>query len=118
MEGSLTPEENGRGKIEIKRIENTTNRQVTFSVNAPMDCLIRKAYELSAICDAEVALIVFSNCGRGLYEYANNKIRKLLFIGSSSFLIFKVFQLLYLLLCLFCFDFRIVDKCMGESSIH
>ncbi|KAM0956188.1 hypothetical protein ACFX2A_024993 [Malus domestica] len=62
----------GRGKIEIKRIENTTNRQVTFCKRR--NGLLKKAYELSVLCDAEVALIVFSNRGR-LYEYANNSVR-------------------------------------------
>ncbi|XP_071930616.1 floral homeotic protein AGAMOUS isoform X1 [Coffea arabica] len=62
----------GRGKIEIKRIENTTNRQVTFCKRR--NGLLKKAYELSVLCDAEVALIVFSNRGR-LYEYANNRHR-------------------------------------------
>ncbi|KAL9379739.1 hypothetical protein Peur_028221 [Populus x canadensis] len=59
----------GRGKIEIKRIENTTNRQVTFCKRR--NGLLKKAYELSVLCDAEVSLIVFSSRGR-LYEYANN----------------------------------------------
>ncbi|XP_009379167.2 agamous-like MADS-box protein AGL11 [Pyrus x bretschneideri] len=59
----------GRGKIEIKRIENTTNRQVTFCKRR--NGLLKKAYELSILCDAEVALIVFSTRGR-LYEYSNN----------------------------------------------
>ncbi|CAL9753027.1 unnamed protein product [Musa acuminata subsp. burmannicoides] len=62
----------GRGKIEIKRIENTTNRQVTFCKRR--NGLLKKAYELSVLCDAEVALIVFSSRGR-LYEYANNNIK-------------------------------------------
>nr|AQM56559.1 MADS box transcription factor AGAMOUS-like 11 [Paeonia lactiflora]AQM56560.1 MADS box transcription factor AGAMOUS-like 11 [Paeonia lactiflora]AQM56561.1 MADS box transcription factor AGAMOUS-like 11 [Paeonia lactiflora]AQM56562.1 MADS box transcription factor AGAMOUS-like 11 [Paeonia lactiflora]AQM56563.1 MADS box transcription factor AGAMOUS-like 11 [Paeonia lactiflora] len=63
----------GRGKIEIKRIENTTNRQVTFCKRR--NGLLKKAYELSILCDAEVALIVFSSRGR-LYEYSNvNNIR-------------------------------------------
>ncbi|CAH9109590.1 unnamed protein product [Cuscuta epithymum] len=61
-----------RGKIEIKRIENTTNRQVTFCKRR--NGLLKKAYELSVLCDAEVALIVFSTRGR-LYEYANNSVR-------------------------------------------
>ncbi|KZV56019.1 MADS-box transcription factor AGAMOUS [Dorcoceras hygrometricum] len=61
-----------RGKIEIKRIENTTNRQVTFCKRR--NGLLKKAYELSVLCDAEVALIVFSNRGR-LYEYANNSVK-------------------------------------------
>ncbi|KAK6123952.1 hypothetical protein DH2020_042297 [Rehmannia glutinosa] len=56
---------NGRGKIEIKRIENTTNRQVTFCKRR--NGLLKKAYELSVLCDAEVALIVFSTRGR-LYD--------------------------------------------------
>ncbi|RXH73733.1 hypothetical protein DVH24_016555 [Malus domestica] len=59
----------GRGKIEIKRIENTTNRQVTFCKRR--NGLLKKAYELSILCDAEIALIVFSSRGR-LYEYSNN----------------------------------------------
>jgi MADS-box transcription factor len=60
----------GRGKVEIKRIENTTNRQVTFCKRR--SGLLKKAYELSVLCDAEVALIVFSSRGR-LYEYSNDR---------------------------------------------
>nr|WHA03962.1 AGAMOUS [Punica granatum] len=62
----------GRGKIEIKRIENTTNRQVTFCKRR--NGLLKKAYELSVLCDAEIALIVFSSRGR-LYEYANHSVK-------------------------------------------
>ncbi|XP_057464306.1 floral homeotic protein AGAMOUS-like isoform X1 [Actinidia eriantha] len=74
MEVSLSPQKKmgGRGKIEIKRIENTTNRQVTFCKRR--NGLLKKAYELSVLCDAEVALIVFSTRGR-LYEYANNSVK-------------------------------------------
>ncbi|KAK4484559.1 hypothetical protein RD792_007143 [Penstemon davidsonii] len=71
-ESSNSLRKNGRGKIEIKRIENTTNRQVTFCKRR--NGLLKKAYELSVLCDAEVALIVFSTRGR-LYEYANNSVR-------------------------------------------
>ncbi|THU59606.1 hypothetical protein C4D60_Mb07t03860 [Musa balbisiana] len=60
----------GRGKIEIKRIENNTSRQVTFCKRR--NGLLKKAYELSVLCDAEIALIVFSSRGR-LYEYSNNR---------------------------------------------
>ncbi|KAF9683722.1 hypothetical protein SADUNF_Sadunf04G0043900 [Salix dunnii] len=62
----------GRGKVEIKRIENTTNRQVTFCKRR--SGLLKKAYELSVLCDAEVALIVFSSRGR-LYEYSNDSVK-------------------------------------------
>lgn len=71
-EGSSQKRIGGRGKIEIKRIENVTNRQVTFCKRR--NGLLKKAYELSVLCDAEVALIVFSSRGR-LYEYANNSVR-------------------------------------------
>ncbi|XP_057471509.1 agamous-like MADS-box protein MADS1 isoform X2 [Actinidia eriantha] len=73
MDISLSPHSKmGRGKIEIKRIENTTNRQVTFCKRR--NGLLKKAYELSVLCDAEVALIVFSSRGR-LYEYSNNSVK-------------------------------------------
>ncbi|KAG8041418.1 hypothetical protein GUJ93_ZPchr0663g11370 [Zizania palustris] len=46
----------GRGKIEIKRIENKTSRQVTFCKRR--NGLLKTAYELAILCDAEIALIV------------------------------------------------------------
>lgn len=52
----------GRVKLQIKKIENTTNRQVTFSKRR--NGLIKKAYELSVLCDVVVALIMFSPSGR------------------------------------------------------
>ncbi|OAY72016.1 MADS-box transcription factor 21 [Ananas comosus] len=63
----------GRGKIEIKRIENTTSRQVTFCKRR--NGLLKKAYELSVLCDAEIALVIFSTRGR-LYEYSNSRYKK------------------------------------------
>lgn len=58
----------GRGRVELKRIENKINRQVTFAKRR--NGLLKKAYELSVLCDAEVALIVFSNRGK-LYEFSS-----------------------------------------------
>ncbi|XWS33290.1 hypothetical protein CRYUN_Cryun22dG0068700 [Craigia yunnanensis] len=52
----------GRVKLQIKRIENETNRQVTFSKRR--NGLIKKAYELSILCDIDIALIMFSPSGR------------------------------------------------------
>ncbi|XP_004976584.1 MADS-box transcription factor 17 isoform X1 [Setaria italica] len=67
----------GRGRVELKRIENKINRQVTFSKRR--NGLLKKAYELSVLCDAEVALIVFSSRGK-LYEFGsagvNNTLEK------------------------------------------
>ncbi|GMQ10993.1 hypothetical protein CsSME_00053784 [Camellia sinensis var. sinensis] len=58
----------GRGRVDLKRIENKINRQVTFAKRR--NGLFKKAYELSVLCDAEVALIVFSNRGK-LYEFCS-----------------------------------------------
>nr|ASZ79982.1 MADS15 [Bambusa oldhamii] len=59
----------GRGKVQLKRIENKINRQVTFSKRR--NGLLKKAHEISVLCDAEVAAIVFSPKGK-LYEYATD----------------------------------------------
>nr|CAX33871.1 M14 protein [Ceratopteris richardii] len=52
----------GRVKLEIRKIENPTNRQVTYSKRR--NGLIKKAYELSVLCDIDIALIMFSPSGR------------------------------------------------------
>lgn len=62
-----------RGKIEMKRIENATSRQVTFSKRR--NGLLKKAYELSVLCDAEVALIIFSQKGRPS-EFSSSNMQK------------------------------------------
>ncbi|KAG4119552.1 hypothetical protein ERO13_D11G087700v2 [Gossypium hirsutum] len=65
----------GRGRVELKRIENKINRQVTFSKRR--NGLLKKAYELSVLCDAEVALIIFSSRGK-LYEFGSSGMSKTL----------------------------------------
>ncbi|KAM6588044.1 hypothetical protein CsatA_010649 [Cannabis sativa] len=59
-----------RGKTQMKRIENAASRQVTFSKRR--NGLLKKAFELSVLCDAEVALIIFSPRGK-LYEFASSR---------------------------------------------
>lgn len=62
----------GRGRVELKRIENKISRQVTFSKRR---CgLLKKAHEISVLCDADVALIVFSTKGK-LFEYSSTDSR-------------------------------------------
>jgi MADS-box transcription factor len=60
----------GRGKIVIRRIDNSTSRQVTFSKRR--NGLLKKAKELSILCDAEIGVIIFSSTGK-LYDYANTR---------------------------------------------
>ncbi|XP_019192456.1 PREDICTED: MADS-box protein AGL42-like isoform X3 [Ipomoea nil] len=64
-----------RGKVEMKRIENATSRQVSFSKRRVG--LRKKAYELSVLCDVEVALIIFSQKGK-LYEFSSSNIRQII----------------------------------------
>ncbi|CAD5317514.1 unnamed protein product [Arabidopsis thaliana] len=52
----------GRVKLELKRIEKSTNRQITFSKRKKG--LIKKAYELSTLCDIDLALLMFSPSDR------------------------------------------------------
>lgn len=65
----------GRGKIAIRRIDNSTSRQVTFSKRR--NGLLKKAKELSILCDAEVGLIVFSSTGK-LYDYSSTSMKSVI----------------------------------------
>nr|AIZ95402.1 MADS6 [Apostasia odorata] len=60
----------GRGKIVIRRIDNSTSRQVTFSKRR--NGLLKKARELAILCDAEVGLVIFSSTGR-LYDFSSTR---------------------------------------------
>ncbi|CAA2989420.1 MADS-box SVP-like isoform X1 [Olea europaea subsp. europaea] len=64
-----------RQKIQIKKIDNLTARQVTFSKRRRGVC--KKAQELSTLCDAEVALIVFSATGK-LFHYSSSSMMQLI----------------------------------------
>ena len=56
-----------RGKIQMKRIENPVHRQVTFCKRRAG--LLKKAKELSVLCDAEIGVFIFSAHGK-LYDLA------------------------------------------------
>ncbi|KAK3016913.1 hypothetical protein RJ639_006518 [Escallonia herrerae] len=79
-----------RGKIQMKRIENATSRQVTFSKRR--NGLLKKAYELSVLCDAEVALIIFSQKGR-LFDFASSEyVLCILFYAMVLCIVFTRFK--------------------------
>ncbi|KAL1534419.1 MADS-box transcription factor 57 [Salvia divinorum] len=65
----------GRGKMVIRRIDNSTSRQVTFSKRR--SGLLKKAKELSILCDAEVGLIVFSSTEK-LYDFASTSMKSVI----------------------------------------
>ncbi|KAL1369052.1 MADS-box protein SOC1 isoform X1 [Arachis hypogaea] len=64
-----------RGKTQMRRIENATSRQVTFSKRR--NGLLKKAFELSVLCDAQVGLIIFSPRGK-LYEFASSSMQEII----------------------------------------
>ncbi|XP_016903556.1 MADS-box transcription factor 23-like isoform X8 [Cucumis melo] len=65
----------GRGKIVIRRIDNSTSRQVTFSKRR--SGLLKKAKELAILCDADVGVIIFSSTSK-LYEYSSTSMKALI----------------------------------------
>ena len=78
----------GRGKIAIRRIDNSTSRQVTFSKRR--NGLLKKAKELAILCDAEVGVIIFSSTNK-LYEFSSAR-----------------FNINELIECYFVIDFHII----------
>lgn len=65
----------GRKKISISKISDERNRQVTFTKRKIG--LMKKAYELSVLCDCEIAVIIF-NSNNKLFQYASTDMDKVL----------------------------------------
>ncbi|KAJ0702448.1 putative transcription factor MADS-type1 family [Helianthus annuus] len=59
---------NGRRKIKMEKLENESNLYVAFAKRRPT--LFQKASELSILCGAEIAIIVFSPTGK-LYSFGH-----------------------------------------------
>ncbi|KAK9760720.1 hypothetical protein K7432_014957 [Basidiobolus ranarum] len=65
----------GRKKIEIKPILDERNKQVTFLKRK--FGLMKKAYELSVLCECEIGLIIFNSQNK-LVQYASSDMDKIL----------------------------------------
>ncbi|XP_047057335.1 MADS-box transcription factor 30-like [Lolium rigidum] len=57
----------GRGRTEIRRIDNAVSRQVTFGKRRAG--LLKKANELAVLCDVHVGLLVFSDAAAGQHSH-------------------------------------------------
>uniref|UniRef100_A0A1D1Z2W4 MADS-box protein SVP n=1 Tax=Anthurium amnicola TaxID=1678845 RepID=A0A1D1Z2W4_9ARAE len=64
-----------REKIKIRKIDNITARQVTFSKRRRG--LFKKAQELAILCDADVGLMVFSSTGK-LFDYSSTSMKDII----------------------------------------
>ncbi|XP_049934778.1 MADS-box protein FLOWERING LOCUS C-like [Nymphaea colorata] len=73
----------GRRKIEIKKIEDKDKRHVCFSKRR--NGLMKKASELSILCGAEIAVIVFSPAGKS-YSFGSPSVHSVVhrFLNVSS----------------------------------
>jgi hypothetical protein len=73
----------GRQKIEIRRIESDEARQVCFSKRRAG--LFKKASELSILCGADVAAVVFSPAGKA-FSFGHPSVESVVerFLASSS----------------------------------
>ncbi|XP_055962493.1 agamous-like MADS-box protein AGL31 isoform X3 [Mercurialis annua] len=60
----------GRKKVVMQRIEDKNSRKVTFSKRR--NGLMKKAREISVLCDCEIAVIVFSNSGKHYHFSSTN----------------------------------------------
>ncbi|XP_042509387.1 agamous-like MADS-box protein AGL66 [Macadamia integrifolia] len=66
----------GRAKPQIKKIENTTKRQIPFPKRR--NGILKKAYELSILCDVDVAFIAFSTSGKATIFAGNKRVEEVL----------------------------------------
>mmetsp|Transcript_3993 Transcript_3993/g.14198 ORF Transcript_3993/g.14198 Transcript_3993/m.14198 type:complete len:370 (+) Transcript_3993:199-1308(+) len=65
----------GRKKIRIERIPDERNRQVTFTKRK--NGLMKKAMELSVLCECDIALLIFNSNGK-LFQYASTDLETVL----------------------------------------
>ena len=84
----------GRKKITITRISDERNRQVTFTKRK--FGLMKKAYELSVLCDCEISVIIFNSHNK-LFQYASTDMDKVLlkYTGKKADFMTKLFGLKY-----------------------
>ncbi|PHU06738.1 MADS-box transcription factor 21 [Capsicum chinense] len=78
----------GRRKVEIKRIEDKSCRQIAFCKRRKG--LMKKARELSILCDVDVGVVIISNRGR-LHEFSSTN--RSCFAFHSGFHIHDAFVL-------------------------
>lgn len=96
-----------REKVQIRKIDNATARRVTFSKRRRG--LFKKAEELAVLCDADVAIILFSSNDK-LFHYSNSRYTILLGLCVCFFMCVSVCFYVYLYvgvhdclyICFFC----------------
>ncbi|KAE8673180.1 Transcription factor CAULIFLOWER A [Hibiscus syriacus] len=93
----------GRGRVQLRGIENIISRQVTFSKRRAG--LLKKAREICVLCDAEVALIVFFNKGK-LFEFSSYSRLNFTLHLLVSLIVYCMFSYISIFSFLIVFKFR------------
>lgn len=66
----------GRAKIEIKKLNNSNGRQATYSKRK--QGILKKAHELSILCDIDLILLMFSPSGKAAICSGNKSIEEVI----------------------------------------
>ncbi|CAN6821862.1 unnamed protein product [Brassica oleracea] len=108
----------GRRKVQIKRIENKSSRQVTFCKRR--NGLIEKARQLSVLCESSVAVLVVSATGK-LYNSSsgdklNNVVAKIYMF--SVFVLFCHFVIMIFIFSINCTNFILILHVIPEKNLH
>ncbi|XP_074274617.1 agamous-like MADS-box protein AGL30 isoform X3 [Silene latifolia] len=66
----------GRVKLDIKKLENSSSRQATYSKRK--QGILKKAEELATLCDIDLALVMFSPGGKPSFRCGKNGVEKVI----------------------------------------
>lgn len=61
----------GRVKLKIQRLDSSANRLTTYSKRK--NGLVKKAEEISVLCDIDIAVLMFSPTGKPVFWKADNR---------------------------------------------
>ena len=70
-------------QISCAMIDFNNNKQSQVTFNKRKFGVMKKAYELSILCDCEIALIIFSSSNK-LYQYASTDMDKVFYLKVQS----------------------------------
>lgn len=80
----------GRVKLKIKRLESTGNRQVTYSKRK--SGILKKAKELSILCDIDIVLLMFSPTGKPTVFHGEHRYTTIYYQKHSQVLFNNLFN--------------------------
>lgn len=103
----------GRKKIQIEHIKDDRNRQVTFLKRK--HGLMKKAYELSVLCNCEVALVIMPSNNK-LIQYSSSDMNTLL-TRFKEVPFYSPLKIIRLILTFFIFNRMICQEKLRPTKI-